>query len=90
MQAQEIIPPLPHVCTKFYTRCAPRGCTLWAQMQTPPIMGMVVIGDCHHMTTMDENMKWMKLFLLYYCFSLHLRTSFWTSTYTSKILNSPF
>ena len=30
-------------------------------MQTPTRMDKVIIEDYYHMTTMDENMNWMKL-----------------------------
>ena len=52
------------------------------QMQTLAIMDMVVIKDYYHMTTMDEDMNWMKSTLLLSYFPPNLRAPFRTSTFT--------
>ncbi len=44
-------------------------------------MDKVVIEDYYHMTTMDENVNWMKLAHLLSIFILNPRASFHTSTF---------
>ena len=46
------------------------------QLQTLTRRHMVVIEECDHMKTMDENVKWMKLTHLLAFFSLNLRAPF--------------
>ena len=47
---------------------------------------MVVITDYYHMTTVDENVNWMKITHILSTFTLNLRGPFCTSTFTSKFL----
>ena len=49
-------------------------------------MNLVVIEDYYHVTTINENMYWMKLIHLLSIFSLNLRVPFSTSTFTSNSL----
>ena len=56
------------------------------QMQILKWMDMVVIEEYYCMTTMNADMKWMKLRHLLLTFSLNLRTPFCTFTFTSIFL----
>ena len=53
-------------------------------MQVITRMGMVVIMNYYHMTTMDENMNWMKLTHMLSTFFVNLMTPFCTSNFTSN------
>jgi hypothetical protein len=55
-------------------------------MQTLTKTYMVVIEDFDLMTTMDENMNWMKLTHLLSMFALNLRAPYYTYTVTSENL----
>jgi hypothetical protein len=55
-------------------------------MQTLIIMDKVVIEDYYDMTIIDENVYLTKLTHLLSIFSLCLKVSFCTSTFTSKFL----
>jgi hypothetical protein len=55
-------------------------------MGTPTRMHKGVIADYYHMTTMDENINWMKLTHLLLIISLNLRAPFCTSTLPSTFL----
>ena len=53
-------------------------------MQTLTIMDMVAIGDYYHVTTMNEDMNWMKLTHHLSNFPLDLRAPVCTFTSASK------
>ena len=57
-------------------------------MQTPSINEHVVSEDYYHMTTINENMIWIKLIYLLSTFSLNFRAPFCTFNFTSKFLRA--
>ena len=59
-------------------------------MQTLTTTHLVVNKDYDHMTTMDENVNWMKLTHLLSIYFVNLKAPFCTSTCTSKKNQQPF
>ena len=55
-------------------------------MQSLTIMVKVVIKDCHHMTTMDENVNWIKITHLLLISFIKLKAPFYAFAFTFESL----